>query len=543
MGYVYEAVDQRVNCIVALKETMTSDTAESRSAFEREAALLANLRHRGLPKVMDYFSENEGDFLVMEFIPGKDLAELLDERGGAFPQSKVLRWAEEILSILSYLHSREPPILHRDIKPSNLKLSEDGELFLLDFGLAKGALGQMPTLVTSRSVRGYTAVYAPVEQILGQGTDPRSDLYSVGATLYHLLTGMPPVEAPTRFHAVEDEKPDPLKPIQDLNPSVSPDVASIVLNAMSLSRRQRPASASEMRLALTQAAAEVERQAGETERAESERQKHEEAEAQRAAAEREFANQRRAEAEARARETKPAEEIAEAKPANEAHAAQKTLPAPPPPPVRFTPWADEDEGGEDDGTEEAREREHWSPRFKLLVGAIIIGVIIAAVLPFAWLTKSPDKNSNTALNSQQLVPEQTPLASPPSPSPTPTAVPTPILLEVTRPPANLMQFMSTAPAFSGPAEVMSIDLNYDGTPEFLAQYETAGSLGAPTHVLQRSGDTFREIGGDFERYGFRDLSRSRVVVGPKMTRGFLDIDMDGQQFTFNGRRYKCSKNC
>ena len=190
MGTVYEALDQRVNCIVALKETSAGNDSETRSAFEREAALLGNLRHSALPKVMDYFSEDGGDFLVMEFIPGYDLEELLELRGSPFPETQVMRWADDLLGVLDYLHGQNPPILHRDIKPSNLKLTKQGEVFLLDFGLAKGAAGQMPTLMTSRSVRGYTPVYASLEQIHGHGTDPRSDLYSLAATLYHLLTGI-----------------------------------------------------------------------------------------------------------------------------------------------------------------------------------------------------------------------------------------------------------------------------------------------------------------------------------------------------------------
>src|SRR6266550_3687732 len=209
MGTVYEAIDQRINCLVALKETTAGDNEEARRAFEREASLLGNLRHAALPKVMDYFSEGGADFLVMEFIPGEDLAALLEQRQTPLPQTQVLRWAIEILRVLEYLHGQNPPILHRDLKPSNLKLTRQGELFLLDFGLAKGTAGQMPTLATSRSVYGYTPVYASLEQILGQGTDPRSDLYSLGATLYHSLTGATPVDAPTRFNAIEDERPDP----------------------------------------------------------------------------------------------------------------------------------------------------------------------------------------------------------------------------------------------------------------------------------------------------------------------------------------------
>jgi serine/threonine protein kinase len=265
MGTVYEAVDQRVNCLVALKETMADNDPEAKRAFEREASLLANLRHSTLPKVMDYFTEDDADFLVMEFIPGFDLAELLESRESPFPQAQILRWAFELLRVLEYLHKQEPPILHRDIKPSNLKLTKSGEVFLLDFGLAKGALGQMPTLAASRSVRGYTPIYASLEQIHGHGTDPRSDLYSLGATLYHLLSGIPPVDAPTRFHVLEDGGPDPLKPIAEVNSQASRNVAGVIRQAMALSRKDRPISATEMIKALRNAAEEDERNAAEDE--------------------------------------------------------------------------------------------------------------------------------------------------------------------------------------------------------------------------------------------------------------------------------------
>src|ERR1051326_326326 len=257
MGTVYEAIDQRVSCMVALKQTLVGTDAEARVAFQREAAPLANLRHSSLPKVMDYFSEGDGEFLVMEYISGHDLAALLGLRGRPFPQAQVLLWADQVLRLLEYLHTRQPPILHRDIKPANLKLTEQGELFLLDFGLAKGTTGQMPTMQTSRSIYGYTPVYAPLEQIHGRGTDPRSDLYALGATLYPLLTGQPPLGAPARFDAIENDQPDPLKPITSLNPEVSSAVAVVIHRAMALSRRQRPESATELRQALHSASGGV----------------------------------------------------------------------------------------------------------------------------------------------------------------------------------------------------------------------------------------------------------------------------------------------
>jgi formylglycine-generating enzyme required for sulfatase activity/predicted Ser/Thr protein kinase len=255
MGTVYEALDQRVNCLVALKETIAAN-ADARRAFQREASLLGNLRHSGLPKVMDYFSEDDRDFLIMEFIPGYDLAELIKLRGNPFPQAQAMRWADDLLKVLEYLHGQQPPILHRDIKPANLKLTKQGEVFLLDFGLAKGSLGQMPTLATSRSVRGYTPVYASLEQIHGHGTDARSDVYSFGATLYHLLTGVAPIDAPARYSAVEDDKPDPLQPIQELNPQISAGVADVIHWAMAIRRKHRPQDAAEMRRALRKAADE-----------------------------------------------------------------------------------------------------------------------------------------------------------------------------------------------------------------------------------------------------------------------------------------------
>lgn len=282
MGRLYEAIDQSVSCVVALKETLVGSDPEGRRAFEREAGLLANLHHPSLPKVMHYFSEGQDEFLVMEFIPGHDLAELLELRGSPFPQDQVMRWCYQLLAVLTYLHSHNPPILHRDIKPANVKLTREGEVFLLDFGLAKGAAGQMSTLKTSKSFRGFTPKYAPLEQILDHGTDPRSDLYSLGATLYQLLTDTVPTDAPTRDAAIKDGDPDPLQPIDGLNPQVSPRIAAVIYQAMAMNRPHRPASAAQMEQAFRLAAEEDERNAAEEKyrRAEAERQRHDGQEAQ-----------------------------------------------------------------------------------------------------------------------------------------------------------------------------------------------------------------------------------------------------------------------
>ncbi len=255
MGAVYQAIDENLNRMVAVKETFATDQ-EWRLAFRREAELLANLRHQALPKAIEHFSEGDSDFFVMELIPGRDLHELLTERGSPFPESQVLRWADEILSVLGYLHSKD--LVHRDIKPSNIKLTSEGELSLLDFGLAKGSAGQMPTIATvPKSMPGYTLAFAPLEQILGGGTDASSDLYSVGATLYNLLTGKTPVNASDRYEVMDDGGEDPLPFIQHMNPHVSTETAGIIQSAMALKRRHRPASAVDMRNALRGAFNEI----------------------------------------------------------------------------------------------------------------------------------------------------------------------------------------------------------------------------------------------------------------------------------------------
>ena len=252
MGAVYEARDLRLGHTVALKETFFSDDG-MRQAFHREASLLASLRHQSLPKVTDHFTEGDGQFLVMEYIRGDDLSRLLEMRGRPMPEHDVLLWADQLLGALEYLHAQQPPIIHRDIKPQNLKLNERGEVILLDFGLAKGASSQQLSSA-GLSVRGYTLSYAPLEQIQGQGTEARSDEYSAAATLYHLLTGVAPPDAVARAAAIVNGQPDPLRPANEINPQVSPQVANALQQALAQDRNRRFASAAVFRRALRHAA-------------------------------------------------------------------------------------------------------------------------------------------------------------------------------------------------------------------------------------------------------------------------------------------------
>jgi serine/threonine protein kinase len=248
MGAVYEAVDARLDTAVALKETLFADE-RLRKQFEREARLLARMHHPALPRVSDHFSEQEGQFLVMQFIAGEDLGEMMKARHGGFPVGQVLTWGDQLLDALDYLHTQEPQIVHRDIKPQNLKLTSRNQIILLDFGLAKGQTAGV-SVITTASIFGYTPNYAPLEQIQGLGTDARSDIYSLSATLYHLMTGVKPPDALTRAAALVNGEKDPLLPANELNPAISPHIAAVLARGMSQNREQRYSTAAAMRAAL-----------------------------------------------------------------------------------------------------------------------------------------------------------------------------------------------------------------------------------------------------------------------------------------------------
>jgi serine/threonine protein kinase len=255
MGRIYLAEDLRFRSRVAVKEAYLTNE-EFRRAFAREAGLLHRLRHRALPHVTDHFAEGEAQYLVMQLFPGKDLDELLKEKiretGEAFAVSQVLRWADQLLDALEYLHGHQPPVVHRDIKPQNLKLTEQGDVILLDFGLAKGSAAEMSQTdeMMDESLHGFTRHYAPLEQIRGTGTDPRSDLYALAATIYRLITGRVPSDALTRATATLERRPDPLLPANKLNEQMPEAVAAVLTCALAQLPDERPANATEMRQAL-----------------------------------------------------------------------------------------------------------------------------------------------------------------------------------------------------------------------------------------------------------------------------------------------------
>jgi serine/threonine-protein kinase len=255
MGSIYLTDDLRLEgrqC--ALKEVEHDKTLsgnlikEARDQFLREATVLARLDHPNMPKVSDFFSISQRDYLVMDFVPGKDLRTLMvetKEKGTFLSESEVLNWSNQLSDALAYLHHQNPPIVHRDIKPGNLKLTPNGVLKLVDFGLVKVLA---PGEITITILQGQgTALYTPLEQYGGDigHTDVRSDIYAFGATLYHLLTGKAPADARQRFI-----NPSILTPIRPQNPSVSSRTEKAIFWAMSLHPDDRPGSVDEFKDAL-----------------------------------------------------------------------------------------------------------------------------------------------------------------------------------------------------------------------------------------------------------------------------------------------------
>ena len=250
MGAVYDAEDLVLKRRVALKRLRYPPEAnehiieQTRTQFEREAKLLATLRHPNLPRVIDYFTFSDQEFLVMDYIEGQSLEEIMALHPGGLDEPTVLGWADQLLSALEYIHRHG--LVHRDIKPANVRVTPDGQVFLVDFGLVKVFDPASPK--TATAVRGLgTPQYAPPEQYdaeLGH-TEPRSDIYALGATLYHLLTGEPPATVTRRV-----ANPGSFRTLREIKPSISPNLERVILRAMEVPIAKRFASASDMRSAL-----------------------------------------------------------------------------------------------------------------------------------------------------------------------------------------------------------------------------------------------------------------------------------------------------
>jgi serine/threonine-protein kinase len=253
MGSIYRAEDTRLaGRYCAIKEiqidpnTVSSEQSQAREQFYREASVLARLDHPNLPKVSDFFSEGNRDYLVMDFVPGEDLRQKIEEAkssGKFIAEQQALDWITQLCDALSHLHSQNPPVLHRDVKPANIKLTPDGLIKLVDFGLVKLMTPDEDRTITVLQGRG-TAFYIPLEQYGGDTghTDPRSDVYSLGATLYHLLTNEPPAEAKTRFL-----HPDSLVAPTSLNPHLSSRTEEAIEWALSMHPDDRPPSVQALR--------------------------------------------------------------------------------------------------------------------------------------------------------------------------------------------------------------------------------------------------------------------------------------------------------
>ena len=207
MSVVYMAVNERANKTWAIKE-VRKDVSRNfqvvKQGLMMETNLLKRLSHPHLPSIVDVIDQ-EGTFLiVMDYIEGRTLKDVLDEEGPQ-PQEKVLDWARQLCDVLGYLHSREPAVIYRDMKPSNVMLRPDGQVVLFDFGTAREYKTSGVEDTTCLGTRGYAAP----EQYGGQGqTDARTDLFCLGAAMYHLLTGHNPGEPPYEMYPIRHWRPE-----------------------------------------------------------------------------------------------------------------------------------------------------------------------------------------------------------------------------------------------------------------------------------------------------------------------------------------------
>jgi len=240
-GAVYRAWDTNFQLPCALKEN-TETSPDAQRQFLREAQILHTLRYPNLPLVKDYFIiPGQGQYLVMDYVEGEDLQELLERSAGQFLEPQVTRWLIDICDALAYMHSLDPPVIHRDIKPANIKITPQGKAMLVDFGISKV---YDPNLPTTQGARAVTPGYSPFEQYGHAPTDARTDVYALGATAYCLLTGQVPPESIARMAGKE------LPPPRSLNPLISNNMERIINHAMEIMPADRYSSAAELGAAL-----------------------------------------------------------------------------------------------------------------------------------------------------------------------------------------------------------------------------------------------------------------------------------------------------
>lgn len=234
MGAIYQAFDTNLDIPVAIKENFFS-TPQSVSQFQREAQILARLHHPNLPRVIQHFSHQGQQYLVMDFIAGQDLWELVQQRGKPLDERLALDYMIQVCDAVDYLHRQHPPIIHRDIKPQNIKITPLGQAVLVDFGIAKVAEDNAQT---QTGAQGVTPGFSPPEQYSGEGTLPASDVYSLGATLYAVLTGKKPPHSVSLL--VDRTK---FKPPLELNRNLSRQVSTAIMHAMQVRVADRPLNA------------------------------------------------------------------------------------------------------------------------------------------------------------------------------------------------------------------------------------------------------------------------------------------------------------
>src|SRR5438874_9705011 len=258
MGAVYKSEDSKRNgALVAVKEMRTDidtpgsahnapDTEEERmrereerrqllEAFRREAQILSDLRHPNLPAVTDFFTEGGRPYLVMELIPGESLEKRIDRlHGQPMDEEEALEYGIQICLVLNFLHTQDPPIIFRDVKPANIMIMPNAQAKLIDFGIARTYKEGKRRDTMSMG----TAAYAPFEQFGKGQTDARSDVYSLAATLYHLLTGRPPTPATTPVS------------LRDFNPKLSLRSEQVIIRSMSRDMDARPQTAATMEVEL-----------------------------------------------------------------------------------------------------------------------------------------------------------------------------------------------------------------------------------------------------------------------------------------------------